>query len=554
MRCSQPPARAGAGPVKRDLARLGREEFDVLVIGGGIHGAAAARAAAARGLRTALIEKDDFGAATSANSLKIVHGGLRYLQRADLAKVRDSVRARREIFRRFPHLVAPLPCVLPTRGRGLRSRPAMAAALLLNDLLSADRNLGVAPACRLPRGETISRAELQRRAPHLADERASGGALWHDGIALDTERLVLELVLDAADAGAAVANRVRAESFLRIGNRIEGVRARDGLGGAALEIRARVTINAAGPWLGELERPLTAGGVRHALTKAINIVVGRPIFGDTAVGVEARLGGRLFFFVPWRGGTMIGTLYLPHEGPAGACAVTAADLARMVGEINRIHPAARLTPDEVRFAHAGLLPLAPDPGLTGTEEARLLKRPRVVDAARESGIEGLVSVVGIKYTTGLTVGARAVELAARKLGHAGAPPAATPRRRPEPGSAPPGIDPALAERLARTYGGAATSIFRELAVNPSRSARIAPDQPTTAAEILHAVREEMAHSLADVVLRRTPLGTFGHPGSAALAACTELLGAELGWDAARRAQETDLVETQYRRLTGREIA
>ena len=218
--------------MKRDLDRLGREDFDVLVIGGGIHGAAAARAAAARGLRTALVEKDDFGEATSANSLKIVHGGLRYLQRADLAKVRDSVRARREIFRRFPHLVAPLPCVLPTRGLGLRSRPAMAAALLLNDLLSADRNLGVAPACRLPRGRTISRAELQRRAPRLADERASGGALWHDGIALDTERLVLELVLDAAAAGAAVANRVRAVSFLRRGDRVEGVLARDELGGA----------------------------------------------------------------------------------------------------------------------------------------------------------------------------------------------------------------------------------------------------------------------------------------------------------------------------------
>ena len=177
----------------------------------------------------------------------------------------------------------------------------------------------------------------------------------------------------------------------------------------------------------------------------------------------------------------------------------------------------------------------------------------MIDAAREAGIEGLVSIVGIKYTTGLTVGGRAADLAVRKLGRAGAPPSATPRRRPVPGSAPGGADPALAERLARTYGGAAASIFRELAGDPSRSARVAPDQPTTAAEVLHAVREEMAHSLADVVLRRTPLGTFGHPGAAALAACAALLGAELGWDAARREREIGLVETHYRRLTGREI-
>ena len=251
---------------------------------------------------------------------------------------------------------------------------------------------------------------------------------------------------------------------------------------------------------------------------------------------------------------MIGTLYLPHDGPAGACAVTARDLATMVGEINRIHPAARLMPEEVRFAHAGLLPLAPGPGAPGTEEARLLKRPRVIDAARESGIEGLVSVVGIKYTTGLTVGARAVDLAARK--------ARTRRLLRRPGPRPSGRCPA-ARRTVSTRrspsgsrgptAGQPTSIFRELADDRSLAARIAPDQPTTAAEVLHAVREEMAHSLADIVLRRTPLGTFGHPGRAALAACTEILGAELGWDAARREREIGLVETHYRRLTGREI-
>ena len=177
----------------------------------------------------------------------------------------------------------------------------------------------------------------------------------------------------------------------------------------------------------------------------------------------------------------------------------------------------------------------------------------MIDAARESGIEGLVSVVGIKYTTGMTVGARAVELAAGKLGRAGAPlrdPAAASGARQRAAGHRPRARRAAREDLRR--GG--RPIFRELAEDPSRSARVAPDQPTTAAEVLHAVREEMAHSLADVVLRRTPLGTFGHPGSAALAACAEILGAELGWDAARREREIGLVETHYRRLTGREIA
>lgn len=499
--------------MKRDLSRLSRESFDVLVVGGGIHGAAAARAAAARGLSTALIEQGDFGHATSANSLKIIHGGLRYLQHGDLAKFRDSIRARRALLRRFSHLAAPLPCVLPTHGLGLRSRPALAAALLINDLLSVDRNLGVAAACRLPRGRTISRAELIRRAPHLAEGQVGGGALWYDGIALDTERLVLELVLDADAAGAAVANRVRAAGFLRHGDRIEGVRARDELSGSEFEIRARVTITAAGPWLGELHRPLAGGIDKTALAKAINIVVGRRIFGDTAVGVEGSGGtGRLFFFVPWRGGTMIGTLYLPHEGPPGACAVTTSDIEQMVGEVNRIHPAARLFPEEVRFAHVGLLPLDPGRDLRTSLESGLMKRPRLIDAAREFGVEGLVGVVGIKYTTGMTVGARAVDLASGKLGRRTVRPAGEPRREPAP--------------------AAALQDF--------------------AAEVRHAVREEMALSLADIVLRRTQLGTFGHPGRAVLAACAALAGDALAWDAPRRALEIDLVNAEYRRLGARE--
>jgi glycerol-3-phosphate dehydrogenase len=538
--------------MKRDLARLSREPFDVLVVGGGIHGAAAAREAAARGFTTALIEQGDFGHATSANSLKIIHGGLRYLQRADLAKVRDSVRARRAVLQRFPHLAAPLPCVLPTRGLGKRGRPAMAAALLLNDLLSADRNRGVTSSCRLPGGRTISRSELERLAPHLADERASGGALWYDGIALDTERLVLELVLDADAGGAAVANHLCAEGFLRHKDRVEGVIARDAIGGGTLEIRARVTISAAGPWLGQLEPRLASADGGPGYAKAINIVVGRRIFGDAAVGVESSSRAkRLFFFVPWRGGTMIGTLYLPHQGPPGDCAVTTRDLEEMVGEVNRIHPAAALAPEEVRFAHVGLLPLAPGLDPAAAAESRLLQRPRLIDAARECGVEGLVGIVGIKYTTGMTVGARAVDLAAARIGKAAARPRRQPPRTLDPATAPPGIDAALAGRLARTYGAGAAPILRDIAADSARARRITPAQATTVAEVTHAVREEMALSLADIVLRRTPLGTFGHPGREALAACAAAAGETLGWDAARRERELGLVEAAYRRLLGR---
>jgi glycerol-3-phosphate dehydrogenase len=517
--------------VKRaaQLRRLADETFDLLVVGGGVHGAAAARAGAVRGLATALVEQGDFGHATSANSLKIIHGGLRYLQYGNLRMVREGIRARRSLFRLFPRLVTPLPCVVPTYGRGIHGRLAMGAALAINDALSFDRNRGVAPAGRLPAGRILSRADMLRIAPGLVVPGLSGGALYHDGIAADTERLVLDLVLAAAERGAAAANYLRMEGFLFRGSRVEGVRARDLLSGAALEIRAKVVANAAGPWFDEVNGSLPHPAPAVPLTKALNILVARPLFGSHAVGIPGsgrhrdadgvvRSRKRFFFFAPWRGGTMIGTLYLPYPGKPAACAVTREEIALMVAEINGIHPAARISEEEVCFTHVGLLPLRPG---GGTEDSRLLKRPLVVDGARALGVEGLIGLRSVKYTSACRVADEAMELVATKLGRT----------------------------LAESPDAAGAEASPE---KPASDAdRILPGQQTSAADVLRGVRTEMAQTLADLVFRRTPLGTFGHPGREALAACAALAAGELGWDAARREREIALVEEEYRRLLGR---
>jgi len=188
----------------------------------------------------------------------------------------------------------------------------------------------------------------------------------------------------------------------------------------------------------------------------------------------------------------------------------------------------------------------------GPVEARLLRSPRVVDAAREQGPEGLVSVVGIKYTTGLTVGARAVDLAAAKLGQAPPAQAGPPRAEPESPAAPAGLDPALATRLSATYGAPAAAIFRDLAANGVHARRIVAGQPTTAARSCTRCGRRWRRRWRTSCCRRTPLGTCGHPGAAALAACAAIIGDELGWNAARRVREIGLVEAHYRRFTGRE--
>src|SRR5690606_21830144 len=200
--------------MRRDIDALAHRRFDVAIVGGGVHGAWIALRAARSGLAVALLERDDFAAGTSANSLKILHGGLRYLQRRALPRVRRSLRARREHARWFPHLFEPLPCVMPLLAAGLRSPWIIGPALLANELVSARRNEGVGAACRLPAGRLLSAQQCEHELASLVERRPFAGALWWDGVARDAERLTLEAVIAAAEAGAQVANHAEVEAIL----------------------------------------------------------------------------------------------------------------------------------------------------------------------------------------------------------------------------------------------------------------------------------------------------------------------------------------------------
>ena len=237
--------------MKRDIAALADRELDLLVVGGGVYGAAIAWDAALRGLSVALIEKNDFGSGTSFNNLKTIHGGIRYLQHADFTRMRESVRERRNLMRIAPHLVHPLPFLVPTySGSVLKSRTAMRVALFVNDLVSWDRNRIDDPQKRLPAGRALGRDECLELAPGIAPENLTGGVLWHDAQMHNSDRLTLSFVLSAAEQGAAVANFVEATELVRRGPRVTGVRARDVIEGTGgLELRAKLVVNAAGPWV-----------------------------------------------------------------------------------------------------------------------------------------------------------------------------------------------------------------------------------------------------------------------------------------------------------------
>lgn len=544
------------------VAALADGEFDVLVVGAGIHGAAAAWTAARLRLRTALLDQGDFGGATSANSLKVIHGGLRYLQHGNVRRMRESILARREFLALAPHLVRPQAFLMPTAPRGIRSRPALRVALAINDFVSLDRNQGLDDAHRLPGGRVLGAAEARAILPGLAPERVTGAALWHDALAENTERLTLSFALSAEASGATIANYTRACALRVEGGAVRGIEAEDAATGETLEVRARTVINAAGPWI---ERPWTGLTPRFPLVGAWNVVVRRPIFGAYGVGLEStqehrdrdalvQRGKRNLFFVPWRGGTMIGTVYEPFAGDPAEYRPSRRAVQAFLDEINRVYPPAALGMDDVTFVQVGVQP-APEAVTEGSPEPD--KHSEVIDAGSRGGPRGMFSIKGVKYTTGPGVGRRAARLAARSLGRMDAPPdelslyggehvvtaedvaewAASRRLK---------LTAAAAKRLATQYGTRAEYVLDLACEDQAQPVPGLPD--ALLAEVRHALRFEHALRLADIFLRRTEWGSFSRPPPEAVRAVCDTMAKPLGWSAQQVEREERALLREYERV------
>lgn len=539
--------------MKRDLRALARGEHDVLIIGGGIYGAAMARDAALRGLGTALIEREDFGAATSWNSLKTVHGGFRDLQRANLRRVLESISERRRLLRLAPHLIRPLRFVLPTFGWGLRSRWALGGALGLYELLGVRRNRGVLPERWIPRGRVLSVRELGRLARDLDLTGITGAATWWDAQMHSSERVLLGFVAAAAQAGACVANHVEAVSWLRVGDRIRGLRVRDGLERNEFDVRARWVVNCAGPeaW-NLLGKP---GGLFHPtppMSRAANLVLRRPLFDDLAmglrvVGASSESAEQVLFIAPWRGRSLLGTLHL-CAGDAPRTQVSADEIRRLLEAVNGAYPAARLTPDDVTLVHVGIQPVTA--WKRNGAKVILPHSAIFLDHGKGDGTRGLLTVVGVKFTDAAGVASRVANLLCTRLGR-GRPafPGAGP---PLPGGdfdnlaslaqaaareCPPTVPRTSLGHLVATYGTHATALLELCRSSPALGRPVTPGSPVIAAEVVHAVRREMAITLADVVLRRTELGARGDADEDAIRTCGRLAAQELGWETDRFERE-----------------
>lgn len=550
--------------MKRDLQRISGETYDLIIVGAGIYGATLLWEATLRGLRALLVEKGDFGLATSANSLKTIHGGVRYLQHADIQRMRESMRERRNLMRISPHLIHPLPVLIPTYGHGMKGREIMAAAMVVNDILSIDRNALDDPQKRIPNGKTISIAKTLEIAPGIKEEGLTGGAILYDAQVYNSERHILAFIRSAVERGADAVNYAPVTGFLRDGDTVTGVRCEDTLTGDSVEIHGKYVINTAGPWISHVldmdDGPNTPEKLK--LSMAMNVILPK-LFDTYAVGISSTRvyrdtdalldrGSRLLFFSPWRGKTMVGTEYEAYDGHPDEFRLTEKQIVNFVEEVNHAYPAANISREDVSFVHAGLLPMDGLDEKTG--DVRLAKHYEIRDHS-EQGVQGIASVVGVKYTTARDVSERVMNWLFDRVWEKTAPrstSAITPLwggniarfdtfLNREIRQQPCGLGAESIHNLVHNYGSAYTNVVNYL------DGPVGDDEKRllAAAETRHAVREEMAQHLEDVIFRRTELGTAGHPGDEILAVCADIMAEELGWDETQKQREIDMTNDRF---------
>jgi len=553
----------------RDLHALRSQRFDVLVVGGGASGAATAREAALRGYATALIEKDDFSAGASAHCFKVVHGGIRYLQHADIQRMRASCRERSTFLRIAPHLVAPMPFVIPTYGHGKSSKWLLGTGMLIYDAFTQDCNRTVSDrARRISRTRFLNPRETLALFPALDPKGLTGAAIFEDGQMYNPPRLVLAFAAAAQANGASIANHVAAERLLIEGGQVVGIMARDVITSETFEIRAKLTINAAGPWAEEiLESAIPAARNEGTYSRDACFVISRKPTTRMALAVQGQTRdadavlarkARHLFLVPWRDVTLVGVWHRVVPRDPDSVGLERTELRGFIAEINASWPALKLREDEVRIAGFGLVPFGDAAG-QGSGKISFGKQSRLIDHAARDALPGLISIISVRYTVARMDAVTALDLADHYLGRSGA--SEESERRPLPGGEiesfeglvrelaakrPAWLAPESIDALARNYG---THAHRVLALGGEDAAlaRNLPGSTVTFAEVAYALRQEMALTMADVAFRRTALATDGHPGNAALDALEEYMSGELGWSAQRRSAERAAVQTHLDR-------
>jgi glycerol-3-phosphate dehydrogenase len=532
------PAEFSSRTRTRNLDTLGRDAFDLLVIGGGITGAGIARDASLRGLRVALVERRDFAAGTSSRSSKLIHGGLRYLPQGDVGLVMEAANERRVLRRLAPHLARPIQLLYPVHSRS-------GYATISAGLWTYDR---MARVLKEERNQMLSRDETLAIEPLLRPDKVYGAGLYYECLT-DDARLVIDTIKSAAALGTVAANYAPVIKLLLEDGGLTGAVVCDTTTGAEISVRASAVVNAAGPWVDEV-RLLQGGSERPCLhlTKGIHLVLPRERLPVSRIVVMNTPDKRAVFVVPRGTVVYLGTTDTDYEGRFDDPSITVDDVNYLLAAANATFAVERLGLDDVVGAWAGLRPLLHEEGKKATEISR--KDEIMI------GPTGLISIAGGKLTTYRKMAERVVDKVVEQLSERGF---RTPEKKGDSGREPlsggdtgedidaftarlaqrwPQVPADIVNRLVSIYGSDGERMVEAMVGDPSLAERCAPGSAVTRREVAHAVREEMTLTLDDFLERRARLLLWDvHNGLTVAATVAQLMADRLGWNAARCAAE-----------------
>jgi len=534
--------------MQRFIENYTNEHFDVIVVGGGITGASVAYEAATRGLTVALLEKKDFSWATSASTSKLIHGGMRYLANGEIGLVRESLRERRVLENIAPNFVYPMPVMMTHNSTQLKNNKwVVKIGMLLYDALSYDKNFTWDKSKKIPMHKTISRQEVLQSEPNIRAEGLTGASIFYDCTSIFPERLTLAFIKSAVAYGAKVSNYTQIDSFLfNDRHEVTGVQAKDLLSGVTHKISGSITINCGGPWADIVLGLVKSNGKGSELRRSegIHVITGKKLLSGKYVVGSMTPKGRHFFLIPWRGQTLIGTTDKPFTGNPDDYHVTRQSIDELIAEVNSSFGDGTLSFADVKHTFGGLRPLVEDQ----TEETYVCSRRYEIYDNAEEGLNGMITVEGGKYTTSRKLAENCIKTVATKLGRPLGK--SITDKHHLSGCAIPDMNIFMQtikkdnkdfadhtlEYLSCNYGTELDAILK-LAREDAALAVVVNADGEILAQVTYAVRNEMACTLTDIVMRRTGIGTLGNPGDEVLQKVAAIAAKELNWDAGKVKQE-----------------
>jgi len=550
--------------MQRSISSLCEKKFDIVIIGGGITGACLAWDAVNRGLTVALIDKNDFGAETSAASSKLLHGGIRYLQQGKLGKVRESALERVYYQKIAPHLTRYIPFVVPAYKTLLKSKWVLYAGMLANQLICLGQNRNLQDASKqVPGWKSLSKAQIAKYIPDIQLQSVTGGVVFFESHMQSSERMTLAFISSAVREGAVVANYVRADSFIRNNGSVCGVNATDIMTGNHFMISASCVVNAAGPWIPLLNDVLAKNKLVTAFSKGAHIVTDK-ITENAAIALTTKKqntaiinrGGRHVFVIPWRNHSLIGTTYDAYQDELNDVRPTENDINELISDINSALGQEVLSRNKVRYSYAGIYPLIDDE--INTKVYQGTGEYQVIDHAEKEHIEGLVTVFGAKYTTARLLAEKAVDKLALKFNKTLRP--CCTRSMPlycgdirdmgkfrlkKQIQYKNLLSKESIDHLITHYGTDIDKVLSYIQQDSQWSQCLSNDLPDIEAQVVYAAEQEMICHLDDFIFRRTGLGTLGYPGDDLLARCNAIFSEHLNWNKTRQLLEVERIRKYY---------